>query len=187
MYGQGMSINALSRALDQSYGQVRAALETAGVTLRSRFDSYRRGSQHPTAKLSVESKTRLVEELHVGEKQHRQLADEYGITRERVRQIAQASKAPCGREIQKKLAKQREAAHSNGVEDRKRLRQEQRDARHQEWRELWAQGLPLIDMAAKLGLSPASIGVRITELRQLHPDWFPYRHVPSALRSEPPP
>lgn len=183
MYGQGMSINALSRALGIPYGRIRRELEAANVSIRPRSESYRTGSAHPTSKLSAEAKERLVAELMLGEKQHRQLSDEYGITRERVRQIAQASKAPCGRDIQRKLATSRAEARVQTLQEREQARQHQRDARYQHWQELWNQGLSLRDMATQLGLSPLSIGVRITELRHTHPGWFPYRRIPSALRN----
>lgn len=182
MYAQGMSILSVSHVLSLPYGRVRRELAAAGVPIRSRQEALRNGAAHPTSKLSSDERTRLVAELQAGEKQHRQLADEYGITRERVRQIARASDAPCGREIQRKLAEARKQAQVQRVQAGADKRKQARDERYHLWQDLWNRGLSLRDMAEQLGLSPLSIGVRITELRHSHPGWFPYRRVPSALR-----
>jgi len=187
MYGQGLSINAVACALNLPYSRVRRELEAAGVPIRSRADSYKLGAPHPTSKLSAAAKDLLTSELMLGCKQHRQLADEYGITRERVRQIAQATHAPCGREIQKRLATSRAEARTQELKERGEIRQQLRDVRYKRWQDLWEQGLPLREMATQLGLSPRSIGVRITELRHTHPGWFPYRRIPAALRNVPQP
>lgn len=187
MYAMGMSLNAVAHTLNAPYSRVRRVLEDAGVSIRPRTSSYCVGAAHPTSKLTFDEREALIAELREGVKQYQQLSSEYGITRERVRQIAKAANAPCGREIQRKLAKERLDARTQLLQQREDARQQKRDERYQRWQELWAKGLSLREMAETLSMSPMSIGVRITELRRVHPDWFPYRRKPAALRDPPQP
>lgn len=175
LYVSGLSIHTVSKQTGCPYGRVREILVDAGVALRPRSASYLVGADHPSSKLSAERRETLISELFAGEKQHRQLALEYGISRERVRQIAQYEKAPPGREVQRKVADRRAEFHDAELAARREGRQQKRDERYSNWRDLWAKGLSLRQMAAALGMSPMSIGVRITELRRSNPDWFPYR------------
>lgn len=177
MYAEGQSLNAIAHSLNVPYSKVRKVLEDADVAIRPRTSYYCSGSAHPTAKLTPEQRDTLIAELRRGDKRYQQLSIEYGITRERVRQIAKAANAPCGRDIQRRLAQERDTAHTCLLKEREEARQLRRDERYQRWQELWSQGLSLQDMAEQLGMSWRSIGVRITELRRVQPGWFPYRRV----------
>ena len=180
LYKDGASLNALSKALSVPYTRLRRLLQDNNVPIRTRHESYCTGVR-PTAKLTPDAKTRLVAELHQGQKQHLQLAREYGITRERVRQIAEEVYAPCGREVQRRITAQRDAERQRVAKMHHDAQVQRREAKYQVWRDLWKTGITLVEMAKRLKMSPRAIGVRITELRRQHPDWFPYRRAPSSL------
>ena len=177
LYGMGMSINAIRRMLRASYSKIRRALEDQGVAIRPREKAVCAGARNSSSKLTLVEREALEAELRRGEKQFQQLSLEYGITRERVRQIARSVQAPCGREIQRRLRCERLLAKEQLTQQRAEARLAQQTARYKQWQDLWNQGLSLQKMAETLSMSPQSLGVRITELRKAMPGSFPYRRV----------
>lgn len=184
MYQQGLSIAKLSTAFALPYQYVRKVLAAHHVYVRPKNETARQGNHHSSSKLSPQQREDLIELLKAGEKQHRDLAVMFGITRERVRQIAITVGAPTGKEIRRKLATYKkehkhETSSIHAIE-----RKAKKEARLQAWAKLWHDGLTLREMADQLGMSHRAIGVRITELRRRHIDLFPYRRHNLAL---PPP
>jgi len=174
-YMAGTSVNALAREHQLPYAQVRATLLAAGVTLRSRSEACRFVDNFPTTKLTAEQRETLIDELRLGVKAHSQLAADYGVSRERIRQIAKAAQAPTGRDIRRRIKDLRERETAEQEAKAEQERREKQEERHLLWRKLWAEGKSMSEMAKILNRSPMAIGVRLVELRRLHPGWFPYR------------
>ncbi len=110
-----------------------------------------------------------------------QIADIAGCTRERVRQVLYVQGVVPRRDVvgPRTLANAEKRA-AEALARAKRLA-ECRDKNHTEhyapWRKMWADGVPMHHMAARLGLERTAIGATICKLRAMHPDWFPYRHA----------
>lgn len=171
---QGLPINRVCERTQQSYGKVRGILEKLKVPIRGRGTYTLRGADHPSSKLLPEDREGLEIELRAGQP-HGPLAKAYGISRERVRQIAEGIGAPTGRELQilrraERLRKKR-AVRAQKAEAREAAKQ----ARYAKWRDLWAAGKMIPEMAAELGLKSGSVSVRIVKLRKEYPEWFPKR------------
>ena len=181
MYQQGLSIVKLSAALSLPYQYVRKVLEYSHVPIRSRVMTSKAGSNHPSSKLSAENREILMALLKKGGTQHSSLAEQFGITRERVRQIAKAIGAPTGRTIKNKMREARQKSKLQAQFLSAQQRKDRQVARYMPWRELWRQGLKLQEMAQQLNLSYKAMGVRITELRKTNPDWFPYRRKQTSV------
>lgn len=176
---KGWSINRIRRELQTTYWNVKKVLRSAGVAIHPRKSLA--GSAHPSSKLSYEAREKLKSQLQAG-RSHSGLAKEYGISRERVRQIAKEIGAPTGREIQKQQRRERRKEEEEQRLSRISQQEEDRYRRYAPWREMWRQGLRMKEMAKKLGLKENSVGVRITTLRREFPDWFPLRRKSQKWR-----
>lgn len=171
---EGKPLSQVCQQLGQTYQRVRKTLEARGVEIRGRGTYSMQGADHPASKLCQEDRNLLEAEILAG-KPHSKLSRAYGLSRERVRQIAHVLGAPTGREIQLMARHKKEQARQHRMRQRQQRREEQRDEHYRRWRELWREGLPIRDIAHQLGLKPASVGVRIANLRKEYPGWFPRR------------
>jgi len=171
---QGMPISQVTRLLGLRYPTIRQLLEKLGVPVRGRGAYTQKGAAHPSSKLSEELRQKLESELRLGHP-HSQLATQYGLSRERVRQIATRIEAPTGRQLQ---TSRRQARDEKKVEDqglREQAKIERHDRHYAEWRRLWAAGVSIRGLAEALQLKQGSVSVRIVQLRKTHPSWFPKR------------
>ena len=171
---EGKPLSTVCQQLDQTYQRVRKALQDRGVAIRGRGTYSMQGADHPSSKLCQEDRHLLEAEILAG-KPHSKLSRAYGLSRERVRQIAQSLGAPTGREIQLVARHKKEQIRQQRAARRQEQREKQRYEHYRRWRELWYEGVPVRDMAEELGLKPTSVGVRIANLRHEYPDWFPRR------------
>lgn len=177
LYSEGeVPLSALSEKYGLGYKCLRAILIRQGVKIRGRGEYSKIGSDHPMAKLTKENLEQLKEdlkELH----SHSELARKYGVSRERIRQLALKFGFPSGRERNKLIKKKKREQRAATIQEAKDLRKQAREDRYKYWSTLWQQGLSIKEMAKRLGLKHTSVGVRIVSLRQMHPDWFPLRQI----------
>ncbi len=171
---QGWPINKICKQYNVSYSKIRGILEAHNVPIRGRGTYTLRGADHPFSKLSDEDLESLENDLR-GFQSHGKLAKKYGVSRERVRQIAERLGTPTGRELQMIRRYQQKRA----AEEAKRRKQAEKEKakfdKYALWRQMWKDGLKVQDMALELGLSEGSVSVRIVNLRKSYPDWFPLR------------
>lgn len=172
-YRNGVSVRALSISLRMPYNRVRGMIMDAGERPRTRKESHQ--FARTPSKLTPEQREALTSELRIGIRSHADLAMQYGISRERVRQIAVSSGAPSGREIQQQLTHGKYLELQRKREERAQQAKEYRECVYNTWRKLWAEGKTLAEMGDLLRISPETVGVRLAELRKVHPDWFPHR------------
>jgi len=172
---QGQPINQVCQVTGESYAQVTKILKKNDVKILGRGTYTLRGADHPSSKLSHTGRQDLENELLAG-RSHGPLAKAYNLSRERVRQIAEAIGAPSGRELQ--LLRRAERIRKKEAEkaERQRIRELEKEERYKKWRELWRKGYTVPQMAKKLGLNPGSVSVRVVNLRKKHPTWFPKRN-----------
>lgn len=172
---RGEPINRVCELTGGSYLKVKNVLKKHEVDVRSRGIYTLRGADHPSSKLSHDQRQSLENELLAGHS-HGPLARTYGLSRERVRQIAATIGAPSGRQLQLLRRAKRRRKKEEARRKRAEQRAKEREERYALWRRLWAEDLPIAEMAQRLGLKPGSVSVRIVNLRKQHPDWFPRRH-----------
>jgi len=175
LYNQDMSMNAVTKAMGLRYPVVRSILLEHNVPIRGKAVMSPKGSRHPSSKLSEDQRNQLLLDLQLGQTSHNELAKHYGISRERVRQIAKEHSCPSGRDIAEYRREQREDARQTRVMERKILARRRYEHRYLVWRDLWADGKSIADIAAIMGTTVGTVGVRIAEIRKKFPDWFPYR------------
>lgn len=171
---QRAPINSICQELETSYTTVRAILDSNKIPVRGRGTYTLRGADHPSSKLSSDD-LQALETALLGGEEHGPLAAKFGISRERVRQIANGVGAPTGRQLQmmRRLKKQKEKDALR--QKRQEAREQDRYERYRPWRDLWAQGYSVKRIAASLCLQPGAVSVRIVNLRKDYPDWFPKR------------
>lgn len=176
-YTAGTSMLRLATQHAIPYARLRQLLVAAGVEIRAASSpTYGASGESPASKLTADAKQSLLAELQLGQEQHVNLAKKYGVSRERVRQIAKSIGAPTGREVQHRRTSERKSKRQEDAQYRANLREQMRRAKYQHWNELWERGLTMNEMAQALGqCSAATIGVRITELRRRYPGWFKLR------------
>lgn len=135
------------------------------------------GESNPSAKLTNAERDNLFTMIQDPTYRFSDLARMFNISRERVRQFAKFLNAPSGTE-RRKVRKQTDTDQQKTRCDNKEVLQRiNHEAHYDPWRKLWSQGASIAQMAKALDCSPKSVGVRITNLRKLHPDWFPYRYI----------
>ena len=122
-------------------------------------------------------------DLQLGQTSHNELAKHYGISRERVRQIAKEHQCPSGRDIAQVRREQRDEAKQTRIMERKIQARRRYEHRYLVWRDLWAQGKSIADIAAIMQTTVGTVGVRIAEIRKKFPSWFPYR-LPRITRED---
>jgi len=173
-YKAGVTLKSLCVQTRRSYACLRRELVAREVEIRGPGLALETGSVLPSAKLNPEARRCLEEELIAGHR-HAQLARRYGVSRERVRQIAKRIGTPTGRQLQVRDIDRRQAKAVKRREEAQERRNAKKEAFYAPWREMWAAGMPVKEMAARLGLSVGSIGVRTVGLRKQYPEWFPRR------------
>lgn len=178
------SLTSLAREYHTNYQQIRRLLTSLGIPIRGRGCSAYRGSAHPSSKLSVDSRNDLETALLAGQP-HGELAREYGLSRERIRQIAETIGAPTGRQLQDRRRYERQRRKLERQQELQELRKREKHLKYRPWREMWAEGVPIKEMARRLGQKPGTVGVRIVNLRKEHPDWFPLRRPQLRQRNNP--
>lgn len=171
----GLLVNQVAKTVGCAYSTVMGTLHRRGVPIRKRAACAPRGSDHPSCKLSQEELNELESELMGGRQKFGDLGAKYGLSRERVRQIAKRLGAPTGRQIQAMSRIARAAQESEAKALAAQARKEARLEKYQRWQELWDRGLTVPEMAAELGMTPGSVSVRIVMLRRRFPSWFALR------------
>lgn len=171
---QGYPINHVCEMTGESYSRIKRTLQRNNVSIRGRGTYTLWGADHPSSKLSHEDRQMLESELLAG-RSHGPVSRDYNLSRERVRQIAEAIGAPTGRELQLLRRAERKRKKEAEKKERQRIREQEKEERYRPWRKLWAEGYSVAEMAERLGLNPGSVSVRIVNLRKQHPDWFPKR------------
>jgi len=170
-----LPISAITDMTGLGYMSVRRILEANRLPVRGRGVYTLKGADHPASRLTREQRAVLDDELMQG-LSHSRLSEKYGISRERVRQIAQAIQAPTGRELQRLRRERRDQERRRRQAERADKRQENFENGYQKWREMWDEGLIIPEMARRLGLKPGSVSVRIVHLRKEF-GWFPKRRA----------
>lgn len=102
-----------------------------------------------------------------------------GVSRERIRQVLYYQNLVPLRDLVRPRAQQRAAKAARACEERRLLQNQQAQEEHFKhyapWREMWAAGKSLKEMAAALNVKATSVGSTMATLRAKHPGWFPYR------------
>jgi len=176
---QGWSIKRICLQYRVSYRQVRRVLSQHHVKLRPAGDYTRPGSEHPHAKLTKEQVDQLHADLRANVS-HKPLSIKYGVSRERIRQIAQTLGTPTGRELRAMKKSKKLAETAKERQERQSKQSRAKYLRYSLWRSMWAEGLHIRDMAVRLGTTPGTVSHRIAMLRRVHPGWFPLRHGPAT-------
>lgn len=166
---------AVTKAMGLQYPVVRRILLEHNVPIRGKAVMSPRGSRHPSSRLSEDQRNQLLLDLQLGQTSHNELAKHYGISRERVRQIAKEHNCPSGRDIAAYRREQRDEAKQTYIMERKIQAKRRYEHRYLVWRDLWSQGKSIADIAAIMGTTVGTVGVRIAEIRKKFPNWFPYR------------
>lgn len=180
MYVQdGRTLSDLSSALHLDYQFLRGMLVSRGVTIRGRGHTVCRGSDHPSSKLNKQDRQELEQALLDGQA-HGGLARKYGLSRERVRQIALSIGAPTGREIQARQRQARKERQARRKAELEAVRRREKERRYRKWSEMWCSGMTTREIAERMKVSPGTVSVRIVNLRKEYPDWFPLRRPPAA-------
>lgn len=184
----GLSVRQVAEIFRLSMRKARALIIAGGATIRpigGGTDLGPRGSSHHSSKLSPDDRMALETALFSGVT-HVALARTYGVSRERVRQIAVEIGAPTGRDLQRLKKAKTEARHLKTQKKRIVERERKFEERYVVWRELWNEGLTVGEIARRFGRSTATVNQRIVKLRNRFPDWFPYRstnHGPQKAKS----
>jgi len=114
------------------------------------------------------------------------LAQRYGLSRERVRQIRQQMGYPSSQMLRHKVALRAQAKREAKERRDRELRERQRRARRllviNKLSKFWKSGLRIWELANEYGITPAAFSERIAGARKLYPEKFPYR-----WRRRPPP
>src|SRR5690606_7534356 len=121
---QEMSIKRVSILLGVSYQFIRQTLKKHNVPIRG-CDYSRDSNPPPSTKIPGDRYQLLVQELKEG-KRHSPLARKYGVSRERIRQIAQTLGTPTGRELQKQDTNRRESLQKQQTQLGFQVRRQQR-------------------------------------------------------------
>jgi transposase len=171
----GLQPNQVAKMVGCAYSTVMGTLHRRGIPIRKKGVCAPRGSDHPSCKLTAEELNELESELMAGRQKFGDLGIKYGLSRERVRQIAKRLGAPTGRQIQAMTRIARAAQESEAKALAAQARKEARLEKYQRWQALWDRGLTVPEMAAELGMTPGSVSVRIVMLRRRFPDWFQLR------------
>jgi len=183
-----ISVSNLCKLFGLSYFMVRRILRRYNVFAGDRERVTPSGSDHPCSKLSYEQWKQLEEDLRMGVR-HAIAARKYGISRERVRQLAQRFGTPPGRDLQRKERAVKNLTVVKLKTEKSVQRAQALENKYVEWRKLWAEGSYIREIAATMGLDPKLAAVRIVQLRRKL-GWFPRRNkvrqppTPDAATSE---
>lgn len=169
-----MSITRIARLLGFTYSEVRWVLKEQNIHVRG-SDYSRSSNPPPSTRLTVAQYQSLVNDLKGGQR-HAFLSRKYGISRERVRQIASDERTPTGRELQQRDAAERKQKYESQKAIRLSLRRMRSAAPREQLSEMWKSGMAMKEIAAQLGTTPAVIGATIGRYRKRWPSQFPYRY-----------
>jgi len=171
---QRMSIRRVSVILDVDSQSIRRVLTKHNV--QTRGSGYSPDYGRPAlAKITADQYQFLLQDLKAG-KRHSPLARKYGVSRERIRQIAKAEKMPTGKVLQQRESELKKIDVRATKQLQRQLQRDYRIKQIQQMGELWRNGWAVPNIAKALNLRPESVAVRISTLRRRFPSWFPYRH-----------
>ncbi len=174
------TMDAISKEFNIPYKKLRELLLRFNVSIRGRGSYTPKGSFNRFSKLS--SKQFLeVSELLKQKIRHVEIAKQVGLSRERIRQIAIKLGTPSGRQLQMATTEAIEQKKLEKRLARQKLRNEALTVKFAPWREMWAQGLTIKQIAEKVQMQPGSVGVQVSLLRKKFGDWFPLRRKPKAV------
>jgi uncharacterized protein (DUF433 family) len=168
-YAKGLALTDIAAKHGSGTSSVRKKLLTLGVTIRKNGNNAggKRGGGPEQAKRDSD-----IIRMHVEGIVHPQIADKYGLTRERVRQIVAMYDQTPRRTMQRKRRaeeKVRSAAES-------RQRQAKREARLHALSAAWKRGDSISEIAEEFGLPNANAANSlISYRRKRHPALFPRR------------
>jgi transposase len=190
---QRMSIKRTSKISGVSYHSIRKILEAHNVHIRG-SDYSRASNPPPSTRLDLSQYQSLLIELESGGR-HAPLGRKYGISRERVRQIAQREGMTAGRVLQRRDAQiRRDKEEAKKALSRRMRELNSEDARNR-MSALWMAGKSMeeigVELAAILGrdtpITPGVIGSALARYRTRWPSLFPYRYAQATHNRRKPP
>lgn len=140
------------------------------------------GGHCPRWKLPPSEVESLKARLLAGAEPHGELAEAFGVSRQRVEQLARQIGAPTGREVRRRVTAIRGCKRQRRTEEEvARATQQAQEAREKRLRvasELWRNGASAEEIGKAIGLTPPAAKVYICVSRRSHPELFPYRRTP---------